>query len=104
MSESAGLRARKKERTRDAIGARAHRLAQTCQGVRTPALLEAARPVPLTRREREIAVLAARGLTNQQIADRLIVSVRTVEGHLYRIGNKLGITNRRELATLLLDS
>lgn len=60
--------------------------------------------MPLTRREREIAVLAARGLTNQQIADRLIVSVRTVEGHLYRIGNKLGITNRRELAALLLDS
>jgi DNA-binding NarL/FixJ family response regulator len=45
----------------------------------------------------------SRGLTNQQIADRLVVSVRTVEGHLYRIGNKLGLTNRRELAALLLD-
>ncbi|MER5539754.1 LuxR C-terminal-related transcriptional regulator [Streptomyces mirabilis] len=104
-AQSASTHLRRGERAQaHAAAARAHRLAQTCQGVRTPALLEAARPVPLTRREREVAVLAARGLTNQQIADRLIVSVRTVEGHLYRIGNKLGITNRRELAALLLDS
>ncbi|MET7289633.1 LuxR C-terminal-related transcriptional regulator [Streptomyces sp. NPDC005573] len=87
-----------------AAAARAHRLAEACQGARTPALLEAARPVPLTRREREIAVLAARGLTNQQIADRLTVSVRTVEGHLYRVCGKLGITNRKDLAALLLNT
>lgn len=104
-AQSASTHLRRGERAQaHAAAARAHRLAQTCQGARTPALLEAAWPVPLTRREREIAVLAARGLTNQQIADRLFVSVRTVEGHLYRIGNKLGITNRRELAALLLDS
>ncbi|MDT0467168.1 helix-turn-helix transcriptional regulator [Streptomyces gibsoniae] len=103
-AQSASTHLRRGERApAHAAAARAHRLAQACQGVRTPALLEAARPVPLTRREREIAVLVARGLTNQQIADRLVVSVRTVEGHLYRIGNKLGLTNRRELAALLLD-
>lgn len=45
--------------------------------------------------------MAARGLTNQQIADRLVVSVRTVEGHLYRAGAKVGVTNRAEFAALL---
>lgn len=72
-------------------------------GARTPALTVAARPLPLTAREREIAVLAARGLTNQAIADRLTVSVRTVEGHLYRAGRKLGVSERRALPEVLGD-
>ncbi|NUT96949.1 MAG: helix-turn-helix transcriptional regulator, partial [Saccharothrix sp.] len=77
----------------------AHRLA--VEGLRTPALSEAARPLPLTRREREIATLAATGLSNREIADRLVVSVRTIEGHLYRTGAKLGTTTRAELAAVL---
>ncbi|MBC9719140.1 AAA family ATPase [Streptomyces sp. TRM66268-LWL] len=81
--------------------AAADRLAADCQGLRTPALLAFARPLPLTRREREIALLAAAGLTNQQIADRLTLSVRTVEGHLYRLSAKLGVTSRAELARVL---
>ncbi|AVH59119.1 helix-turn-helix transcriptional regulator [Streptomyces dengpaensis] len=81
--------------------AAADRLVTACQGVRTPALLAWARPLPLTRREREIALLAAAGLSNQQIADRLTVSVRTVEGHLYRLSAKLGVASRTELAHLL---
>ncbi|GAB4099090.1 LuxR C-terminal-related transcriptional regulator [Sinomonas halotolerans] len=52
----------------------------------------------LTRREREIAALAAAGLSDREIADRLIVSVRTVEGHLYRSYAKLGVTRREQLA------
>ena len=70
-------------------------------GARTPALAIAARPLPLTAREREICVLAARGLSNKEIADRLTVSVRTVEGHLYRAGLKLGVSDRAKLADIL---
>ena len=80
---------------------RAHRLAQACEGARTPALATLAAPLPLTSREREIVTLAAGGLSNRQIADRLVVSVRTVEGHLYRACAKLGASDRAELAALL---
>ena len=70
-------------------------------GARTPALAIAARPLPLTAREREITALAARGLSNKDIAERLTVSVRTVEGHLYRAVHKLGISQRSELMEVL---
>jgi DNA-binding NarL/FixJ family response regulator len=78
----------------------AHRLSQACEGARTPALAAIIAPLPLTRREREIVTLAAGGLSNRQIAERLVVSVRTVENHLYRACTKLGITDRAELAAL----
>jgi DNA-binding NarL/FixJ family response regulator len=80
---------------------RAQRLAQACEGARTPALAAIAAPLPLTHREREIVTLAAGGLSNRQIAERLVVSVRTVEGHLYRACAKLGVSDRAELAGLL---
>ncbi|MFI9386574.1 LuxR C-terminal-related transcriptional regulator [Kutzneria sp. NPDC052558] len=80
---------------------RARRLSEACDGARTPALVATARPLPLTDREREIVTLAARGLSNRRIAERLMVSVRTVEGHLYRASAKLGATNRSEYAQLL---
>ena len=81
--------------------ARAQRLAEACEGARTPALRAAGKPLPLTEREREIVALAAIGLANRAIADRLMVSVRTVEGHLYRASAKLGTTDRTEFAALL---
>lgn len=81
--------------------AMANRLAAECGGIRTPALDLAANPLPLTVREREIANLVAAGLTNRDIADRLTVSVRTVEGHLYRACIKLDISDREELAALI---
>ena len=88
-----------------AAAERARRLSEACDGARTPALASAARPLPLTEREREIVTLAARGLSNRQIAERLVVSVRTIEGHLYRASAKLGITNRAEYAGLIgIDS
>jgi DNA-binding NarL/FixJ family response regulator len=86
-----------------AAAARAHRLGIACAGARTPAMRAAARPLPLTDREREIATLAAEGLTNRDIAARLVVSVRTVEGHLYRAGHKLGIGDRAAFGALLGD-
>lgn len=80
---------------------RARRLQTQCQGALTPALAAGLHPLPLTDREREIVTLAARGLTNREIADRLVVSVRTVEGHLYRAGAKLGTADRRRFPALL---
>jgi DNA-binding NarL/FixJ family response regulator len=79
----------------------AHRLAAECGGIRTPALDLAAHPLPLTMREREIANLVAAGLSNREIADRLVVSVRTVEGHLYRACTKLDIGDRERLAATI---
>ena len=58
---------------------------------------EARRPGPrqaLTRRETEVAMLAARGLTNREIAARLYLSVRTVEVHIDHILTKLGFRTR----------
>ena len=55
----------------------------------------------LTTREEEIARLAAEGLSNQQIAARLQISVRTVENHLLRAFRKLAITTRSELSRTL---
>lgn len=55
----------------------------------------------LSRRESEVAGLAARGLSNADIANQLTLSVRTVESHLYRAFAKLGVAHRRELAELL---
>ncbi len=63
--------------------ARANRLADACGGAETPALREVQGGL-LTTRQREILALAARGLSNRDIARRLNVSVRTVEGHRYR--------------------
>jgi DNA-binding NarL/FixJ family response regulator len=87
-----------------AAAARAHDLAEACEGARTPAVIAAARPLPFTPREREIVALVATGMTNRQIAERLVVSVRTVEGHLYNAQAKLGCGDRRELAELLRDT
>jgi DNA-binding CsgD family transcriptional regulator len=53
--------------------------------------------VELTTRETQLVELARQGLTNVQIAERLVLSVRTVESHLYRAMQKLGISDRRQL-------
>jgi predicted ATPase/DNA-binding CsgD family transcriptional regulator len=53
---------------------------------------------PLSKREREVAQLVAGGLTNRQIAERLVIAERTVEGHLERIRGKLGLRSRTQIA------
>jgi DNA-binding CsgD family transcriptional regulator len=55
----------------------------------------------LTRRERYVALAAASGMSNQQIARKASVSVRTVEGHLYQVYSKLGINKRTQLSNLV---
>lgn len=80
---------------------RAMRLAAACEGARTPALDVGLATTPLTRREREVAELAARGTTSKDIAEKLFVSTRTVENHLQRAYEKLGVRSRPELAEIL---
>ena len=58
-------------------------------------------PDDLTARQLAVAGLAAAGFTNQQIADRLVLSTRTVGTHLYRTFPKLGITSRHQLPSAL---
>jgi DNA-binding CsgD family transcriptional regulator len=55
----------------------------------------------LTPQEHEIAGLAAAGMTNKQIGQRLYLSHRTIGAHLYRIFPKLGITTRAALRDAL---
>jgi DNA-binding CsgD family transcriptional regulator len=79
---------------------RAVALAEQC-GASTSALRQAAEPLPLTDREREIVMLIRKGLSSREIAERLTLSVRTVESHIYRATLKTGTKSRDELAALL---
>jgi DNA-binding NarL/FixJ family response regulator len=58
-------------------------------------------PAPLTGRQREVAELVAAGLSNKEIADQLVTSVRTVEGHLYRACQRVGAKSRTDLAAIM---
>ena len=80
--------------------AHARELLAACPGASTPLLTTTKHPT-LTRREDHIARLAASGLTNHEIAERLVVSVRTVESHLYHAFEKLGVKHRAELVIIL---
>jgi len=80
---------------------KANEWCERCQGARTPGLAMPDEPVALTRREREVATLAAGGLASKDIAERLFVSVRTVDNHLGRVYDKLGISSRAELAEII---
>jgi len=57
----------------------------------------------LTRREREIAGLVAHGLSNQEIATKLVISRRTAEGHVEHILSKLGFTSRAQIAVWVAE-
>jgi ATP/maltotriose-dependent transcriptional regulator MalT len=81
--------------------AKARRLRSLCQGARTPTLVGMLEAPQLTSRELEIALMAAQGMTNRAIADRLVVSVRTVDNHLHQAYTKLGIAGRAELPLLI---
>jgi DNA-binding CsgD family transcriptional regulator/energy-coupling factor transporter ATP-binding protein EcfA2 len=78
----------------------AYFMASQC-GLCTPAFEAAPGALPFSDRERQIALLVVAGLSNRQIADQLCVSVRTVEGHLYRLFTKLDINSRDQLIHLI---
>ncbi|MER6789306.1 sigma factor-like helix-turn-helix DNA-binding protein, partial [Streptomyces sp. NPDC000658] len=79
---------------------RAAALARRCQGARTPALAGLVLG-ELTARQRQIVTLAAEGLSNRQIAERLTLSVRTVGNHLHGAYTRLGAGDRASLPWLV---
>ncbi|MEU8972524.1 LuxR C-terminal-related transcriptional regulator [Streptomyces monashensis] len=79
---------------------RAVALARRCQGVRTPAL-DGLVLGELTARQRQIVTLAAAGLSNREIAERLTLSVRTVGNHLYSAYTRLGSADRAALPAVV---
>ncbi|MGI8412867.1 MAG: ATP-binding protein [Solirubrobacteraceae bacterium] len=91
-----GLEAKARE-----SAARSQALATVCGGARTPLLSPLSARFELTKREREIVTLAGGGLSNRLIAERLVISTRTVESHLYHAMDKLGVESRAELVPLV---
>ncbi|AEV86168.1 transcriptional regulatory protein degU [Actinoplanes sp. SE50] len=81
--------------------ARARRLVDSCDGFRPAWLPGRSGPATLTGREREVCELAAAGLSNASISQRLGISVRTVGNHLQRAYEKLHLTGRRDLGAAL---
>jgi DNA-binding NarL/FixJ family response regulator len=75
--------------------------AERCEGTPGLAGTGPSEAASLTKREREIAILAAGGCSTKDIAERVYLSARTVENHLYRAYVKLGVTDRAGLAAAL---
>ena len=101
-AEAGAAHSRAGERRKaEASAVRAQALAGRCEGARTPALLTGRSPVPLTARERDVVTLAAQGMSSKAIAERLFLSVRTVDNHLQRAYVKLGVSGRDDLASAL---
>jgi DNA-binding CsgD family transcriptional regulator len=84
-----------------ASAARAHDFLPEYSGPRPLCVALALAPAELTRREREVAMLAVTGRSSRAIANQLCLSVRTVESHLARVYSKMGITGRSDLAKTL---
>jgi DNA-binding CsgD family transcriptional regulator len=81
-------------------GAIARELADECGGLCTPALRSPAGQ-PLTGRQREVVELVLAGLSYRDIAERLVMSVRSVEGHVYRACQRVGANTREELVAII---
>ena len=78
----------------------ARELADECGGLCTPAVRTPA-GLKLSGRQRDVIELVVAGLSNRQIADQLVMSVRTVEGHVYRACQRVGAQSRDELASII---
>jgi DNA-binding CsgD family transcriptional regulator len=102
--EAAGI-LRCSGRPRDAMAGehRAGQLLSRCEGATTPVVKAVTARARLTPGELDAAMQAAAGRSNKQIAAASYISVRTVESHLQRVYEKLGISSRGELADALRD-
>jgi DNA-binding CsgD family transcriptional regulator len=78
----------------------ARELADECGGLHTPAL-RTPTGLKLSGRQRDVVELVVAGLSNRLIADELVMSVRTVEGHIYRACQRVGAQSREELASII---
>jgi DNA-binding CsgD family transcriptional regulator len=78
----------------------ARELADECGGLSTPAL-RTPTGLKLSGRQRDVIELVVAGLSNRDIAEKLVMSVRTVEGHVYRACQRVGAQSREELASII---
>jgi len=79
--------------------------ATTTRAAESPAALPAQGPLAwLTPREREVAALLLRGMSNRQIAEDLVITERTAETHVCRILSKLGLDSRAQIAAWVIDN
>jgi DNA-binding CsgD family transcriptional regulator len=101
LAAAAGYRSGGHARPASAMTRRAGELAALCGDVSTPGLSFGSQTERLTRREREVASMAAAGASSREIAAKLVLSVRTVDNHLQNAYSKLGVTSRDELARVL---
>jgi DNA-binding CsgD family transcriptional regulator len=104
LAAAAVYRSEGSSRRSSAAARRAEELLAACGDVGTPGVVRRDGTEPLTRREREVAGLAAAGSTSREIATKLFLSVRTVDNHLQNVYSKLGVTSRDELAGKLRPS
>ncbi|MFQ6398014.1 protein kinase domain-containing protein [Nocardia sp. KC 131] len=86
-------------RAMDTAAARAYALGE--QGIDTAPATDPT--TKLTKRERQVALLIAQGLSNKQIASELFISPRTAQGHVEHILTKLGFTSRAQVAVWIVD-
>jgi DNA-binding CsgD family transcriptional regulator len=89
------------DRAASAAARAAERYADNCEGTRPGPMPGHSSPTRLTKREQEIATLAAGGRSTKEIAEQMFVSQRTVENHLHRAYVKLGVSDRAALAEVL---
>ena len=101
-AESARCLTRQGARRRaTAMARRADGLRASCEGAFTHLLAAPDATEPLTERQREIALLAAKGMSSKAIAEQLVLSRRTVDNNLQQAFAKLGIGRRTELSAAL---
>ena len=101
QAAAASYRSEGYARPASAMARRAGELAASCGDVMTPGLSVGRDSGQLTRREREVAGMAAAGASSREIAAKLVLSVRTVDNHLQNVYSKLGVKSREELAQVL---
>jgi DNA-binding CsgD family transcriptional regulator len=89
------------QRRANSLSVRSTELIDRCEGTRSGRIISTEVVVPLSAREREVANLAAAGVPSKDIADKLFVSVRTVNNHLQNAYTKLGVSSRAELRAAL---